>query len=301
MQYMLKRWRRIYATALPVAGILLIAAVGIISTANGAVAANGIMLQIKDAPLKEVVMLLMQQSGTNIVIADESKLDKKVTASLNDVPLDKALDYIVASAGVSCKKMDDGTYIIGGVAADEPVLTKSDVAAALPPIEEAPANKEMQIVTIKLQHSSPSEILAALAPSSSGIVDDPAQRFYEQCRERMAPNVDQTANKGGLYLDQRNQTLDLRNGVQMQNNQPMIPTIDPTSLNPGAGRTGDVSTGAAQYGGTWRWRRKQASGIHDRWWQTGFGCSGFGRSRLYSDQQQLPVAGRRGSSQALRS
>lgn len=251
MQYMLKRWCRFYTTALPVAGIVLMATVGLLITANGAVAANGIMLQIKDAPLKEVVMLLMQQSGTNIVIADESKLEKKVTASLNDVPLDKALDYIVASAGVSCKKMEDGTYIIGGIT-EESVLSKSDVAAALPPVEIAPVaepSREVRIVTIKLQHSSPSELLAALTGSNSGVVVDPAQKFYDTCRDRMAPQVDTSESKGGVYLNSRDQTLDLRNGVHMQNNQPMIPTIDPRSLNPGAGRTGDVSTGAGQYDG----------------------------------------------------
>ena len=93
-------------TALHIA--LLVAFVALALSCS-AFAANGIMLQIKDASLKEVVMLLTQQSGTNIVIADESKLDRKVTASLTDVPLEKALDYIVKSAGVSYKRMDDGT------------------------------------------------------------------------------------------------------------------------------------------------------------------------------------------------
>jgi len=106
------------------------------------------MLQINDAPLKQVVMMLMQQSGTNIVIADESKLEKKITATLNDVPLEKALDYVVRGAGVSYKKMEDGTYIIGGSMAEPtPVVLPNVIPDALPVVETAPPPKEKIVTT----------------------------------------------------------------------------------------------------------------------------------------------------------
>lgn len=236
------RWRRIRATACVAALITAVLLCGL------AAHAGGIMLQIKEVPLKEVVGLLMQQSGANVVIQDASTLDRRVTASLNDVPLEKALDYIVRSAGVSYRKMEDGTYIIGGSISDVPPLPKEEVAADLAPVvetqpaPEAPRPQETFTAVIKLKHTRPSETLALLGWTGR----NPMPTYdvvHTTLNKSGGPRQD-----GGLYLtNTRGETYDASHGAFTQNGQRTIPSIDPASLNPGAGRTADWSTGAAQY------------------------------------------------------
>ena len=112
MRHVLKRWRATQATALSVALKAAVVSAIVLIVASGAIAGDGIMLKVTDVTLKDVVTLLMQQSGANMVIADSSMLEKKITANLSDVSLEKALNHIVKSAGIAFKKMDDGTYII---------------------------------------------------------------------------------------------------------------------------------------------------------------------------------------------
>jgi len=248
MQYMLRRWRKCNATALSVARTGLITGVAALCLTTNALA---VILQVKDAPLKEVVMMLTQQSGVNIVIADESKLDRKVSANLNDVPLDKALMYIVKNAGVSFNKMADGTYIIGG-SNDEPAVPSVDITSRLTPVDNpepapvyAPAQpSEYMITSIKLTHSKASELLRLLGWNGANPMPN-SETYYPE----MNPSSGrEAANRGGLYLNSRDgTTYDTRQGIRMQNDVPAVPTIDPRELNPGAGRTGDISTGAAQF------------------------------------------------------
>ncbi|MCE5315709.1 MAG: secretin and TonB N-terminal domain-containing protein [Armatimonadota bacterium] len=246
MFHILKPWCSMKTTALSAAGVILAA----MSIASSAVAANGIMLQIKDAPLKEVVMLLTQQSGTNIVIADDSKLDKKITASLNDVPLENALDYIVKGAGVSYRKTDDGTYIIGGVASEEPVVSLTDVAAALSPVELPAAGyasvrrEESRMVVVKLIHSKPSELLRLIG--WDGVNPMP------NCEVAYPGNTNLTGNANDFstplsVIGNEGQLYDPYQSIRRQNNQPVVPTIDPASLDRGAGRSADQNAGAAQF------------------------------------------------------
>ncbi|MCE5322634.1 secretin and TonB N-terminal domain-containing protein [bacterium] len=211
-------------------------------------AADAISLQIKDLPLKEVVMLLTQQSGTNIVIADDSKLDKKVTASLNDISIEKALDYVVKGAGVSYKKTNDGTYIIGAAIDDEPAVSLTDVAASLPPVEvpayQSVSNQNKQVVVVKLIHSKPSELLRLIGwegrnplPNCDSICPEGFGNGYT-IRETVRPLT--TINNDG-------QIFDPMSNIRNQNSQPVVPSIDPSSLSRGSGRAADQVTGASQY------------------------------------------------------
>lgn len=241
MRDMLRRWRNSEATA------CLVVAVTLATVFAGTSAqASGIMLQIKDVPLKEVVSLLMQQSGANVVIQDASSLERKVSASLNDVPLEKALNYIVRSAGVSYKKMDDGTYIIGGNDLEESVLPKEILAAALPPV--APTVTSVQprtiIIPVKLVHSKASDLLRLLGWDGVNPMKN-CEAVYPAFT-----GVDNTppSGNGGLFLHSNTgQTINASQGIKMQNGQPIISTIDPASLSPGAGRTADSFTGAGQF------------------------------------------------------
>ncbi|MEN6356576.1 MAG: secretin and TonB N-terminal domain-containing protein [Armatimonadota bacterium] len=242
MLQILKPWCSFRARAFSVAGMAL----AVLAIAGSA---DAISLQIKDLSLKEVVMLLTQQSGTNIVIADDSKLDKKITASLNDIPIEKALDYVVKGAGVSYKKADDGTYIIGADIADEPAVSLTDVAAALPPVEltasQSVNNQEKQIVVVKLIHSRPSELLRLIGwnginpmPNCESISPEYLSNTHTTSGDSARPSTNM--NQNGLIYDPN---LTIRN----QNSQPVVPSIDPSSLSRGSGRTADQVTGASQY------------------------------------------------------
>lgn len=69
-----------------------------------AFAANGIVLQLKDVPLRVAISLITSQSGANIVVADDSKMENKITANLNGVSLENALSYILGTADIAYKK-----------------------------------------------------------------------------------------------------------------------------------------------------------------------------------------------------
>jgi len=242
-------WKR-QSTALHITATGLIAALLTISFACGALAGNGIMLQIKDAPLKEVVMLLTQQSGTNIVIADESKLEKKVTASLSDVPLEKALDYIVKGAGVSYKKMDDGTYIIGGAMADETTIVPPP--STLPPVEVVSAPQRQKVIwtSIKLIHSRPSELLRLMGWTGQNPMPN-CETTYPDKNGVFAPKLIATPGGTQILDGQTGGTIPVgapANGATISN-QPVAPTIDPRATSSGAGRAGDPTAGAAQVPG----------------------------------------------------
>ncbi|MGQ9579765.1 MAG: hypothetical protein ACUVT8_02325 [Armatimonadota bacterium] len=239
--------RRQHSARSAVIRIWLVVAALIAVSVGWALAESGITLQIREVPLKDVVTLLMQQSGANLVIADSSMLEKRITASLTDVPLEKALDYIVRAAGVSYRKMPDGTFIIGGVFGEEPVVSKQISPPPLPPVVEptpAPEPEEKQYALIKLTHSRPSEILRLIGwsgPNPLSNAEPPSPDRMSRRESRVTP--------GGLYLTTRQgETLDLRGGLKFQNGQPVIPTIDPTGLSyqGGAGRTADEFTGLGQ-------------------------------------------------------
>lgn len=244
----LRPWRN-HITALYVGKTALLAVIIVLAVSCCASAADGIMLQIKDAPLKEVVMLLTQQSGTNIVIADESKLDKRVTVSLNNVPIEKALDYIVKNAGVSCKKMEDGTYIIGGTAAEETVAVP--LPSALPPVEQVivPVSTQRTWTSIKLIHSKPSELLRLIGWTGVNPMPN-CEAVYPDLKKIRTADV--TAAPGGTHVlnGQTGEMIPVGPGAASPNNQPVAPTIDARATSSDAGRTADTNFGAAQYPGS---------------------------------------------------
>lgn len=248
----MKAWR--VALAMLLAVTIVPAVLGV------AFAADGITLQIQDAPLKQVILLLTQQSGANIVIADQSKLDEKVTAQLTNVPLDKAMDYIVSSAGVTYKKMPDGTYIIGGTPSDDDSAStdnSSQIENSLPPVQAPPpAAPPQRIVTtvIKLVNSKPSELLRLMgwrgvnpvANSDFNLSGLNDTGYPHNTGAANSAQLNILGPSGNMYDASRaasnNNAANHYNGY----NPPVAPTIDPTAM-PGAGRTADLNTGAAQY------------------------------------------------------
>jgi len=239
MHHILRQWRPVFATANSAAKVPCLALVAVIAISGAVFAGTGVTLEVQDCALRDVVKVLMQQSGRNIIVADDSKMEKKIDARLKDMDLDKVLDYVVRSAGVSYKKMDDGTYIIGGNQETVPIIAPREIADILPPVlsepvEPAPVVQEpMVFEKIILVHSTPSELLRILEPDSwSGAtpgfkptpaVSMPASTEYDR------PNLTVTTEDGRSYDPTRINSH--------PNGSPVPPAIGASSTAPGAGRT----------------------------------------------------------------
>jgi general secretion pathway protein D len=202
----------------------------------------GVTLNVNDVPLYQVVLLLTQQSGINIIV-DQEKAQKRITAQLEGLPLEKVLDYVVTSAGVSIYKKDDGTYVIGG---EEPAPKAAEPAHDVqyfqqPLVQTAPVQRARVLRTeiVKLVHSSPSDILRILNIESGPIQNKPITTAPGGNMEEQYPWKPTTpvepryhAPAGGLIMGPDD-------------------VIPPLSDNPdrraiGAGRTASEDTGAGQ-------------------------------------------------------
>lgn len=243
MLHTLRPWKKLNAALYVRRITLLVVFVALVSCC--AFASNGITLQIKDLPLKDVVMLLTQQSGTNVVIADESKLEKKITATLNNVPLPKALDYIVKGAGVSYKKMDDGTYIIGGAFEEE--IAPLPIPVELPPVEyvAAPVQTAKIRTSIKLVHSRPSELLRLMGWQGVNPMPN-CEPIYPDLNRTRGANVTTTPGGTTVISTPFGDTMPVANGTSSLNVQPVAPTIDYRATSSDAGRVADRGLEAGQ-------------------------------------------------------
>lgn len=104
---------------LVVTTVLMLGMMGVVSHAQSLYDPSTgprITLDVIDADLSKVVMLLARDSKQSIIIADQEKATAKVTATLKDMPLETALKRIVESVGCTYRREADGTYIIGGPA-----------------------------------------------------------------------------------------------------------------------------------------------------------------------------------------
>ena len=85
--------------------------------AQAAGAAGVISLDVVDADLSKVVLMLARESKQSIIIADPEKLQSKVTATLRNMPLEMALKYVVESVGCMWRRETNGVYIISSAVA----------------------------------------------------------------------------------------------------------------------------------------------------------------------------------------
>jgi type II secretory pathway component GspD/PulD (secretin) len=126
-----------------------------------------ISLDVVDADLSQVVRILMSESKQSIVIGDTDVKQKKVTAMLNNVPLETALRYVVESVGASWRREPDGVYIIGPKS-----LTPASAPAATPMEADSTmasratgtnvVRRDTRVETIKLYNTSPSDMMWVL-------------------------------------------------------------------------------------------------------------------------------------------
>jgi len=237
--------------------VVLIACFGAVGVSGSE---QGVLLDVRDARLAEVVLLLTQQSGANIVI-NPDVADKRITAQLHDLPLERVLDLVVKDiGGVEYWRTEDGTYVIGGkrpVEEKKPVTTEPPVAPAEPEPKQEPAKTYSQIV--KLVNSDPTDVLVTL-----GILDESASPTSNLFGVNRYDRNRRTKPLGGVLgpLDEdRYQT-----GIQVPGNPrghqetgpPPVDTVPPAidsgsrSTSDEAGRAATPATGSGQYTGAGR-------------------------------------------------
>ncbi|MEN6520162.1 MAG: hypothetical protein ABFD46_03295 [Armatimonadota bacterium] len=205
------------------------------SAAAGVCASDrGVMLDVRDARLNEVVILLTQQSGANIIVNPDVS-DKRITAVIYDKPLETVLENVVRTAGVDFWKTDDGTYIIG-VKRPETAKVVEPVASQAPqePVEQPKYYREK----ITLVYSNPVELLKSIGLT----FDDQPDVQKHFTKTKAIGKV-----LGVLDEDQYNTGIIFKNAT---NQGSVPPTIDSGNQEAGAaGRSATVSDGAGQYPG----------------------------------------------------
>lgn len=136
-------------------------------------AENTVSLNIKDMPVRDVITNLMAQSDVNIIMTDDPRMDKKIRINLTNYDLEKALNAIMMASGLSFKKIDDNTYVIGGSSAITEDTSMFNPDTLLSNINEAPvttgevpvANNDSmlsELKVIELAHVGASELLNAM-------------------------------------------------------------------------------------------------------------------------------------------
>jgi type IV pilus assembly protein PilQ len=125
---------------------------------NMAAGPRTVNLDVKNADILDVLKLLANESGSNIVATQNVK--GTVTTSLHDVPLTTALDLIVRTNGLDYRKMGN-IYVVG---------TSDDLNR-----EFGSAGQEStQTVAFPIKYANPPDVqkqLAGVIPASSFTVD----------------------------------------------------------------------------------------------------------------------------------
>jgi type IV pilus assembly protein PilQ len=77
-----------------------------------------ITIDAVDASLSNVLTTMAQMSGSNIVLAvdtaiDRQEEDRKITLSLKEVPIEQALSLVVKAVGLSYRLVGENTFLVG--------------------------------------------------------------------------------------------------------------------------------------------------------------------------------------------
>jgi type IV pilus assembly protein PilQ len=119
--------------------------------------AGTVSIDVKNGDLVDVIRLLAQQSGQNIVTTPSVK--GTVTISLHDVPLRQALDLIVRTNGLEYRQVGN-VYVIG---------TPAELAAQF-----GNAGQVSQTVAFPIRYASPADLtkqLPGVLPAGSFVID----------------------------------------------------------------------------------------------------------------------------------
>ena len=139
-------------------------------TPSGETEKNLVTLEVQDADLCDVVRILMKESKANIIIADRDKINKKITATLYDVPLEDALQNIVKANGLYWYKEGD-VYVISAEPPKEEPKEKTTPQETIqqpssPPPSTPPAPTRIESEKFVLKYAHPRDIAALLGASA---------------------------------------------------------------------------------------------------------------------------------------
>lgn len=229
-------------------------------SAEAALPAAGdlLSLDVTDTPLKTVVQLLMRDSGINIILASNDKMNVPITATLRNLPLETILKSVLASAGLNYARTEDGTYLIGAAVQPAALPDKPEVSA---PVESAPTvvapvvqpepRKRSNVEMIRLQNISPKDAMSAmgLIRAEDAFSSNPRPTVWRGPAVASVP-VDQRGPRADLYdFSQPVVTNTNPYGSTVNINVPPAPAV-PTTDAPNAAvasRAGEVGATASQY------------------------------------------------------
>jgi type II secretory pathway component GspD/PulD (secretin) len=110
--------------------------------------------------------MLARESKQSIIVADQSKLNSKVTAILRDLPLETALKDVVESVGCSWHRDATGAYVISSapaapVQAAQPAIPAVDASAnaAARAVQAVESRRTSGVDTIKLYNTNPVDMM----------------------------------------------------------------------------------------------------------------------------------------------
>lgn len=249
----------VHGRRLRLAGIAVLALVVVMTTLGSLAVANAqagspqqgtqslISLDVVDADLSQVVRILMSESKQSIVIGDPEAKQKKVTAMLNNVPLESALKYVVESVGCAWQREQDGVYVISPKGLIQASATSSapltsavgitpdsgGVPLASGPNGSVEARRhDTRVDTIKLYNTSPSEMMWVMG----------VYRFEDAPKMQPQPQP----QKMSVYVQKQDGTMD--SAFIPEQTAPMTESLKGTSGV--AQRATDVGSEAMQMGGS---------------------------------------------------
>lgn len=106
------------STGIPKQTLLLVLAAWVLLLASSAVAEDNISLDFRDTDIREIIKIIAQKSGTNIIA--EKSVRGNVTVRLNDVYYEEAMNLIAKTNGFAVRKIGN-TWIL----ADEKKLIEA--------------------------------------------------------------------------------------------------------------------------------------------------------------------------------
>lgn len=141
-------------------------------------------LNLKDAPMKAAIEVLMRQTGISVVFESTDIAFPEVTLSLPGVTAEEGLRYICQAAGVYYKKDDAGVYIISRNKPEEkPVVNVKTPAIKVPKklyrlrLQKADAETVFKFVTQGVVEIDPTSEFKALNRFTDEM--SPMRRFQQ--------------------------------------------------------------------------------------------------------------------------
>lgn len=219
---------------------------------SGPAAAETLSLDVTDTPLKTVIQLLMRDSGINIILAANDKMNVPITATLRNLPLESILKNVLASAGLNYRRTAEGTYIIGEDVKAEELVDKPESPAAEPvapaPVVQPQPQRRSNFEMVRLQNISPKDAMSAmgLITAEDAFSSNPRPTVWRGPRASAYPG-EQMGPRADLYdFGQPVVTNANPYGSTVNINVPSAPTTD--AGNPAvANRSTEVTGTASQY------------------------------------------------------